>query len=105
MSSVKPVTGQAWDSEVFIAVRYYWLIVPICLWLLATLNLLITVYVTWSTDAPIWKSSLLAALNSQNHAAAAQTLDKMKQSAGREFVRLIPVERMWLLERDADGNR
>jgi len=45
-----------------ISVELLWLIVPVFLWSLSTLFLFATIFTTYTTGTPIWKSSALVTL-------------------------------------------
>jgi hypothetical protein len=60
------ILGTATATAQFIEVNSQWLAYPAALWLMSTIFLIGTIYHSRSSGAPLWKSSSLALLSSQN---------------------------------------
>lgn len=98
-----PVSGTAWEPQPYIKVNFWWMIVPVFLWLLATVEWVLTIWLTWQSGTPTWKSSLLAVLESQRAVARAPTLRQLVADAGTQHARLVPQGSSWQL-RHEDSN-
>ena len=90
-------TGVAWASETFIRVEFLWLIGPITLWLLATIFLFTTMLITKKRNTPLWKSSVLALLGSQNEEGASDSAEDMESDAKKITVQLMHSGDAWWL--------
>ncbi|MBE7182314.1 MAG: hypothetical protein INR71_14115 [Terriglobus roseus] len=66
-STFDPAIGTTWTSQGYIRVQFSWLAAPLAMWLFATLFLAATVWESARRDVPLWKSSALAVLRSQDY--------------------------------------
>ena len=90
-------TGVAWASETIIQVEFLWLIGPVALWLLATIFLFTTMLMSKKRNIPLWKSSVLALLRSQNEEGASGSVEDMKSDAKKNTVQLAHSRDAWWL--------
>lgn len=97
LSGNESVIGAAWIPANFIEVNFRWLIVPIVLWLLTTIFIIATIFMTWKLEAPLWKSSVLALLRSQDEHGASSSVKGMDRDARKIEVQLTRNEDAWWL--------
>ena len=90
-------TGVAWASETFIRVDFVWLIGPVTLWLLVTIFLFTNMLITKKRNIPLWKSSVLALLRSQNEEGASTSAEDMESDAETITVQLTHSGDSWWL--------
>ena len=86
------VNGTAYSSEVFVSVKWPWLILPALMVLFGAIFLSVTIIISKSVDAPLWKSSVLAflyhGLSDMDDGDLYQTVAKMERSAEMAHVQL-----------------
>ncbi|KAJ5501532.1 hypothetical protein N7453_006349 [Penicillium expansum] len=86
------VNGTAYSIEVFVNVKWLWLIFPGLMVLLCVINLSATVLISKRVRAPVWKSSALAylyhGLTDLDEEDTYQTIGGMENSAERAHVQL-----------------
>lgn len=96
--STVTVAGTAWRHESYVSIEYPWLAVPAFLWLLTAVCWLSTVWMTRKSGAPVWKSSLLAALESRRRGNLGTTTHNIHTAAEQRYAQLHQDEVSWTLE-------
>ena len=91
----KRVNGTAWSTEPVIEVTFYWLSMPIALYLVITVFFFGTVFRT--RDAPPWKSSALALLRCADPKNEMASTEQFKKYAAATSVRLDDTGETWHL--------
>lgn len=88
----RTANGIAYSSEVFVSVKWSWLILPALMVLFGAIFLTVTMIISKSVDAPLWKSSVLAflyhGLSDLDDGDLYQTVAEMERSAERAHVQL-----------------
>jgi hypothetical protein len=97
--------GQAFTSAPYISVEWPWLILPVVLWFLTTVNLITVILLTWRASVPVWKSSLLAALDSRGFEVRGQALQNIKRRGVSEEVELSWTSEIWRLQVAGKGKK
>lgn len=92
------IPATATKIEVYIAVNFYWLILPIAAVLLTLLLVAIVVFESKSRHIPAWKSSQLAALLSIDSGTSMALVDASITQAQNLPVRLAKEDGKWLLK-------
>ncbi|KAF2741367.1 hypothetical protein EJ04DRAFT_480683 [Polyplosphaeria fusca] len=98
-------TGIAWDRQPFISVQFAWFSFPALLYLATTLFFFAMLVETRRVDAPIWKSSPLALLQTMHPDNKMETLKEIEQDAQRTSVRLRYNGEMWQLRETTRRNQ
>lgn len=97
---VASALGLGSELELYICVQFAWLIMPITLWALTTVNHIVTILIAWRKDAPVWKSSLLAALQCEKDNSTVSSIREIKSTAAHEPAQLLANENGWWLRRE-----
>ena len=92
------VKGEAWKTEIFITVEYYWLILPVVNVSLALMFLLAVMYQSHRHSIPVWKSSQSKMLTVLEPGAKHEIYSHSHQSSDVQ-VKLSPIkDGTWLLQ-------
>lgn len=92
------IPATATRAEVYIAVNFYWLILPTAAVLLALLLVAVVVLESKSRQIPAWKSSQLAALFSIDSGTRGALVDAGIGQVQKLPVRLVKEDEKWLLK-------
>lgn len=100
-SSRSPATlvkGTQWTSEQYVAVQFYWLFYPCAVYLVITVFLFTTIFISRKADVPLWKSSPLVLLHANERDNDIQTLKGATEDAETKQVQLQYSGENWYIE-------
>ncbi|EUC48596.1 hypothetical protein COCMIDRAFT_33877 [Bipolaris oryzae ATCC 44560] len=93
-----PFRGTGWTKEQFFDVTFYWMSLPLAIYLTITLFLFSTIVTSSKADTPLWKSSPLVLLEAMNSSNRMQSLIQVESEARGTAIKLQHTGGNWHLQ-------
>ncbi|EUC35735.1 hypothetical protein COCCADRAFT_90217 [Bipolaris zeicola 26-R-13] len=97
-SNAVPLKGVEWNKEQFFDVTFYWMALPLAIYLTITLFLFSTIVTSSKADTPLWKSSPLVLIEAMDPSNRMQSLDEVESEARGTCIKLQHTGENWHLQ-------